>query len=47
MLTKLVGGILKKYDIYHTRAFSIKFNQKKGYNELLFIFHSFSIIITH
>jgi hypothetical protein len=31
MLTKLVGGIFKKYDIYHTGTFSIKFNQKKAY----------------
>jgi hypothetical protein len=28
MLTKLVVGILKKYDIYHTRTFSTRINQK-------------------
>ena len=38
MLTKLVLVILKKYDIYHTKANSIKINQKK--NTKIFYFPS-------
>jgi hypothetical protein len=47
MLTKLVVGILKKYDIYHTTTISIKLNQKKEHKTLLVFFHTFSIVITH
>jgi hypothetical protein len=46
MLTKLVVGILKKYDIYHTSLFSILINQKRILNHR-FSLHTSSIIITH
>ncbi len=37
MLTKLVLVILKKYDIYHTKANSIKINQKKNTTTFYFL----------
>jgi hypothetical protein len=39
MLTKLVLVILKKYDIYHTKANSIKINQKKNTKTFTFFLH--------